>query len=203
MFSENMKKRIAKKNIYGHSIDLANLTIKNQTREEFRKSLEQIKYRGYEVEQINDGRKIVITKPGGKSTYGLIRREDLMVWVYQPRDGSLWLISHKNILQDLEEKAKVNSKETLKIINALEKVFNGEEPDKVLKDNYIVNPCGENPEVLLKSYKWIWGQEDCNYPEGKGRAMSWEGWAKKETKWIKTGEGILDLKERIKKEMHD
>ena len=33
---------------------------------------------------------------------------------------------------------------------------------------------GESPEALLKVYKWIWGQEDVNYPTGKGRNMSWE-----------------------------
>jgi len=27
-------------------------------------------------------------------------------------------------------------------------------------------------KLLLKAYKWIWGQEDCNYPEGEGREMS-------------------------------
>jgi len=42
----------------------------------------------------------------------------------------------------------------------------------VLKDTKLDNPAGEPPDVLLKAYKWIWGQEDCNYPEGKGREMS-------------------------------
>ncbi|MDD5004961.1 MAG: hypothetical protein PHS93_00455 [Candidatus Omnitrophica bacterium] len=181
-----MKKRIAKKNIYNHSIDLTSLTIKNQPREEFRESLEQIKYRGYEVEQISDGRKIVITKPGGKFIFGVVKREDFMVWVYDPKDGTLWLISHKNIFQDLEEKAKVNKEDTIKIIDALGKVFNGEDPDDILKQDAINNPCGEMPEVLLKAYKWIWGQEDCNYPNGEGRSMSWQA--------------ISDLKKRIESE---
>ena len=33
-------------------------------------------YRGYEVEELSDGRKIVITKPGGKSVYGRPKKED-------------------------------------------------------------------------------------------------------------------------------
>ena len=33
--------------------------------------------------------------------------------------------------------------------------------------------CGESPETLIKVYKWIWGQEDVNYPAGEGRLMSW------------------------------
>ncbi len=170
-----MNKRKARKNIYSHEIDLMPLQIKNQGRDDFRKALEAIKYRGYEVEQIKDGRKIVITKPGGKYVYGKVRRDDLMVWIYNPKDSSLWLISHKNIYEDLEEKGSVDPKETIRIIDALEKVYCGQDPDEVFQGANLSNPCRELPEVLLKAYKWIWGQEDCNYPDGKGRAMSWEG----------------------------
>lgn len=161
-----------KRNLYTHEIELSSLKLKNRPREEFRILLEKVKYRGYEVEQISDGRKIVITKPGGKFTYGRIRREDFMVWVYNPQDSTLWLISHRDIYEDLEEKGKIDSAATIKIIDALEKVFNGEEPDDVLAIQQLENPIGELPELLLKAYKWIWGQEDCNYPEGEGREMS-------------------------------
>jgi len=161
-----------KRNIYTHEIELINLKIKNRPREEFRKLLEKVKYRGYEVEQLVDGKKIVITKPGGKFVFGRVKREDFMVWVYNPNDSTLWLISHKDIYNDLEEKGEIDSKETIKIIDALERVFDGEEPDEVLKNSELTISFGEPPEVLLKAYKWIWGQEDCNYPEGEGREMS-------------------------------
>ena len=39
-----MEKKKAKANIYKHEIDLSALKIKNQSREEFLKSLEKIKY---------------------------------------------------------------------------------------------------------------------------------------------------------------
>jgi hypothetical protein len=192
-----------KKNIYTHEIELSNLHIKNRPREEFRILLEKVKYRGYEVDQLSDRRKIVITKPGGKFTYGKIRREDFMVWVYNPNDSTLWLITHDDIKDDLKEKGDVEPKEAIKIIDALERVYNGEEPDEVLKTTRLNNLTGESTEVLLKAYKWIWGQEDCNYPYGKGRAMSWEGWKKERGQWIKTGDGIIDLRERLKKIMED
>ena len=164
-------------NRYRHEIELVELQIRNSHREQFRESLKEIKYRGYEVEQLSDGRKIVITKPGGKRARksGEIQREDFMVWIYNLTDSTLWLISHKDIYKDLEEKGKVNPNETIKIIDALERVYNGEEPDEVLNSTQLNNPVGEPPELLLKAYKWIWGQEDCNYPSGQGRAMSWEG----------------------------
>lgn len=164
-----------KKNIYNHSIDLSPLSIKNAPREEFRIKLEEISYRGYEVEQLSGGRKIVITKPGGKFIFGTIKREDLMVWIYNEKENSLYLISHKNILIDLEEKSVANPDETIKIIDALEKVYNGEDPIDVLEGSILITPCGESPELLLKVYKWIWGQEDCNYPTGQGRDMSMNG----------------------------
>ena len=191
-------KKKPRKNIYTHEIDLATLRIRNQKRENLRIKLEQIKYRGYEVEQISDGRKIVITKPGGKFVFGSIKRDDFMVWIYNPKNLSLWLISHKNIYQDLEEKGKINPSQTIKIINALEKVYKGKDPENVLKKVKLKNPIGELPEVLLKVYKWIWGQEDCNYPNGKGRAMSWEGWSKKSGIWERTGDGIADLRDKLK-----
>jgi RecB family endonuclease NucS len=164
-----------RRNLYRHTIELIDLDIPNKPREEFRQELEKIPYRGYTVEQISDGRRIVITKPGGKFVFGHKKREDIMVWVYNPGDDTLWLISHKDIFNDIEEKAKNNHLEALKIIKALEFVFNGEEPDSVLQRIPLSNSIGENPEVFLKAYKWIWGQEDCNYPGKKGRQMSMDG----------------------------
>ena len=117
-----------KRNIYVHKIKLAPLKIKNQPREKFRKLLEAVKYRGYKVENIKGGRKIVITKPGGKLSYGKAKREDFMVWIYNSRDSTLWLISHKDIYEDLKEKSKINTKATIKILNALGKVYKGKEP---------------------------------------------------------------------------
>jgi hypothetical protein len=164
----------SKKNIYTHQIDIEDLVLKNCPRNEFREKLERIRYKGYRVEKLSDGREIIVTKPGGKFTFGSIKREDFMVWVRDPNAQSLWLISHKNIFEDLENKGEKDRQETIRIIDALERVFFGEEPDDVLKslNPPLGNPGGEVPETLMKAYKWIWGQEDCNYPNGEGREMS-------------------------------
>lgn len=187
-----------KRNIYTHAIDLKKITIKNAEREEFIKRLEKIPYRGYEVENISDGRKIVIAKPGGKQSFGRIKKEDFFVFIYDPKEQTLWQITHNQIYDDLLEKSRKDPLETIKILEAFEKVYNGEDPDDILKNTHLKNPCGENPEALLKAYKWIWGQEDVNYPDGKGRAMSWEGWKKDGNKWIKNGAGLKDLLNRLK-----
>lgn len=174
-----------KKNEYQHDIDLTGLRIKNCDKENFKKKLENIPYQGYEVEQIKDGRKIVITKPGGKFTFGRKQRDDFMVWIYNPSSNSLWLISHKDIFTDIEEKGNFSPKDAIDIIDALKEVCDGKEPDDVLKEKKLNNPTGEEPEILLKVYKWIWGQEDINYPTGEGR---WRSMQK-----------LLELKDEISK----
>lgn len=165
---------MARRNIYRHSIDLRQLRIRNTEPKEFAKRLEEVPYRGYEVESITDGRKIVIVKPGGKQAWGKMQKEDFFVFIYSPSDQSLWQITHKQIYQDLEEKAKADRGATVEILKALEKAYYGVDPDDILKSLILTNPIGESPEALLKAYKWIWGQEDVNYPTGKGRAMSWQ-----------------------------
>lgn len=176
-----------RRNVYTHSIELKSLKILNAPRESFRRQLEEIPYRGYEVEQLSDGRKIVIAKPGGKSVYGHPKKEDFFVWVYSPDEQSLWQITHKQIYEDLELKARENPSVALEIIECLEKVHQGKEPDELLYDMYPGDLPGESLEVLLKSYKWIWGQEDVNYPTGEGRDMSMKG--------------IFDLKSHIQKNL--
>jgi len=186
-----------KRNIYTHDIDLKKVQIKNAQPGDFAKSIEKIPYRGYEVELISDGRKIVIVKPGGKQSFGRIRKEDFFVFIHDPKANTLWQISHKQIYDDLIEKSKNEKEQTIKLLQAFERVYYGEEPDEVLKEIELTISTGENPEVLLKAYKWIWGQEDVNYPTGKGRAMSWEGWEKSKEEMLKTGTGLKDLLEKL------
>lgn len=163
------------RNIYNHDIDLKNITIKNTSRKEFAQALIDLPYRGYDVEDISDGRKIVLTKPGGKTSYGRLSKEDFLVFIYTPATNALWQITHNQILNDLNQKAQHDPTETKKLIGLFEQVLNGTDPEDIMQDiNNIHIPVGELPEALLKAYKWIWGQEDVNYPTGEGRMMSWK-----------------------------
>jgi hypothetical protein len=166
-----------RKNIYTHSIDLKKLHIKNRSRNEFAKRIENIQYRGYEVEKLRDGRRIVIAKPGGKRSFGNIKKDDFFVFIFAPPD-QLWQITHGQIYEDLKEKSKSNPNHAIKVLKALEEVYNGKELDnKIFAKLDSKDHSGETAEALIKAYKWIWGQEDVNYPppKFKGRAMSWEG----------------------------
>lgn len=102
-----------------------------------------------------------------------MRKEDFFVFIYNPSDQTLWQVTHKQILEDLNQKAKVDRLATIEILKAFENVYDGEDPEEALKKVTLNNPIGENPEALIKAYKWIWVQEDVNYPTGQGRRMSW------------------------------
>jgi hypothetical protein len=129
------------------------------------------------VEELPDNRKIVITKPGGKTVYGKPKKEDFLVFIYNPSDDSLWQISHSQILDDITNKVQENKEEAKKFLSLMERTYNGEEPadfiDNIRALHFV---SGESPEALIKAYKWIWGQEDINYPNGEGRMMSWKAY---------------------------
>jgi hypothetical protein len=165
-----------KKNIYRHAIDLKKITVRNAPRQEFAERMRAMEYRGYEVEALSNEKKIVVTKPGGKRVYGRNAKEDFQVFIFTPTSGELWQITHDQIAQDIETKANECRDGAISLLNLLERVQNGKEPDDFIDEiNALSFQTGETPETILKVYKWIWGQEDINYPKGKGRTMSWEG----------------------------
>jgi hypothetical protein len=162
------------KNIYNHSIDLKKLHIRNMERKAFAQAIIDIEYRGYEVEQLGDGRKIAITKPGGKKAYGRPYKEDIQVFIYDPSDNSLWQISHDQIIEDVRAKIAEDKAQGKLLLSYFERTYKGEEPEDFINDVRSLSfTSGENPEALIKAYKWIWGQEDVNYPTQEGRALSW------------------------------
>ncbi len=160
------------KNLFNHNVKLVPLNIENGEQNTFRMKLIDIPYLLYEVEKLSTGEKIVINKPGGKRSWGRLSRNDFMVFIYSPDDEGLWLISHDEIFDDLRLKHKSNKSETEKLIYGLLDVCNGCEPDTVISKRRLVNIDGLEIEKILKVYKWIWGQEYCNYPNGEGRWLS-------------------------------
>ena len=160
------------KNLFNHNVQLVPLNIKNAEQNTFRMELMNVPYLLYEVETLSTGEKIVINKPGGKRSWGRLSRNDFMVFIYSPDNEGLLLISHPEILEDLKLKYQADKEETENIIYGLFFVFNGLEPDNVIINRKLKNINGIETEKLLKVYKWIWVQEDCNYPTAEGRWLS-------------------------------
>jgi hypothetical protein len=142
------------------------LAIPNAEQSNFRETLKKIPNGEYEVEQLKDGKKILINKPGKK---GL---NDFRVDLYDPKNDSRKSLKHEEIYNDITNKYENNPKETEKMLQGLLEVCKGQEPDKVISEKKIKNTSGLPVDTILKNYKWIWGQEDCNYPKGKGRWLS-------------------------------
>ncbi len=158
--------------IFKYNVNLVPLSIKNQEQNAFRDELNNIPYLLYEVESLATGEKIAINKPGGKRNFGRLSRDDFMVFIYNPDEQSLWLISHSEISDDIAEKYDHNKDQAMLLIKALYRVCCGEEPDDVISKLHVADTIGIPVETILKAYKWIWGQEDCNYPNKEGRWLS-------------------------------
>lgn len=158
--------------IFKYKVNLMPLQIENQEQNAFRDSLNAIPYLLYEVEQLKNGEKVVINKPGGKRNFGKLSRDDFMVFIYNPSEESLWLISHAEIKNDLISKFEHDRPTTIQIMKGLYSVCCGQEPDAVIEQLNLHDTIGLSVELILKTYKWIWGQEDCNYPTKKGRWLS-------------------------------
>lgn len=162
-------------NYFSYPVKLVPLSVKNSNRDDFRTQLLNIPYLLYEVEKVSDGTSIVINKPGGKKNFGRMSKNDLQVFIYNPQTSNLWLISHKEISEDLSSKFSISQEKTLTIIKGLYRVCSGEEPDDVISSLKINDDLTDlKVETIYKTYKWIWGQEDCNYPNKKGRWLSME-----------------------------
>ncbi|MFQ7317453.1 MAG: hypothetical protein ACLRO0_01625, partial [Massilimicrobiota timonensis] len=76
------------------------------------------------------------------------------------------------ISDDIERKYELDRRNAEMLIEALYRVCCGFEPDFVLQRIPVEDSVGIPVETILKVYKWIWGQEDCNYPTKEGRWLS-------------------------------
>ncbi len=157
---------------FKYPVKLIPIKVTNKERNELIVEIKRIPYLLYEVEALSDGRKIVINKPGGKRNFGRLSKEDFMVFIYAPEDSELWLLTHNEIHADIDAKLRYKKIVGMKVIKALKDVCDGKEPDDVLKRHKFSAVIGLPVDLLLKVYKWIWAQEDVNYPKGEGRWRS-------------------------------
>lgn len=172
MPSIQKRRRVASSKL---QISLFPLSIPNAIPAKFMEACNNIPLLGYHVESLADGSKVCVTKPGGKTF------QDFQVWV-QKLDGEAWRPSHREIYNDVEAKCAQDPKAGAEIIKALKQVHAGAEPEEIMKE---LSPEAKKlpgllVELILKVYKWIFGQEDCNYPPPKfqGRNMAMDGFDK-------------------------
>lgn len=120
----------------------------------------------YFVEKLEDGRRIYLKRP----TF-LNKGIDFQVWVEKFDGENDGRPSHKDIFKDLNLKKDENPKNIQKLLKAIDRVWNCEEPDKILSDIDFEYKKGLSIEMLLKILKWLFIEQDITYWNYDGRTM--------------------------------
>jgi hypothetical protein len=128
----------------------------------------------YYVEQLNDGRRIYLRRPAY-----LHNGFDFVVCVeginFNPlgkrkRDYP----THDNILDDLRNKYQENQQNYAILYELLEKTYNCEYIDFSILNTLSFNsgfPC----DLIIKTLKWLFIEQDIRYWNYSGRDMLWNG----------------------------
>jgi len=119
----------------------------------------------YWVTKETQGYRVSITKPGVKP--GCSR--DIAISIHYP-DGSSKNPTHNSLFSDFKRKVAAEPRTEKAIYKELELVQEGKEPHTKFNQS-----CGLPTEILLNALKWVWVEEDRNYPAPSkmGRRMSW------------------------------
>ena len=104
------------------------------------------------VKKFSDGSEL-ITEHGRKS------ENDFKI-IHKSKTGKEKLYKHEEIFDKVN-----NSSNKDKLLEDINLIFNGLPPSK----NYVANI---DDEVSLEFFKWVFIQEDINYPKGKGRKLT-------------------------------
>ncbi len=120
----------------------------------------------YNVEKLRDGGRIFLLKP----TF-LNKGIDFQVWVEGMKNGKDARPSHSDVFNDLKIKKKEDLKEFPKLMTLIERVWNCEEPDVILKSSNLQFREGFSIELLLKILKWLFIEQDITYWNYDGRGM--------------------------------
>lgn len=120
----------------------------------------------YFVEKINDGRRVFLLRP----TY-LNKGIDFQVWVEKMDGKNDMRPSHQDIFKDLKIKMNEDPKQISPLMKAIDRVWNCEEPDHVLKETKFNFKKGFEVELLLKILKWLFIEQDITYWNYDGRGM--------------------------------
>ncbi len=120
----------------------------------------------YFVEKLSDNKRIYLLRP----TF-LNKGIDFQVWVERFYEDGDKRPSHKDIFQDLQSKKQEDPKDYQKLLEAIDRVWNCEEPNIVLKDFTFTFKKGFSVEMLLKILKWLFIEQDITYWNYDGRTM--------------------------------
>lgn len=124
----------------------------------------------YFVEKLADNRQIFLFRP----TF-LNKGIDFQVWVERFQDGVDKKPSHNDIINDLKKKKGDNPEEYRNLFEAIQRVWNCEDADKILEEYTFSFKNGFSVELILKVLKWLFIEQDITYWNYEGRGMLLRG----------------------------
>lgn len=131
------------------------------------------KYR-YFVETLNNNGRIYLERPGrlNKGCDFVIYIENQLLW----RNGNDRPPDHGFILDDLREKQIELPAETwTSLLTAINKIYNCLSYNEAIGELVNLNYAkGHSFEMILKTLKWLFIEQDITYWSGRGRAMLWD-----------------------------
>lgn len=98
----------------------------------------------FNVENIKDGDKLYISTDGSKTKY------DFRIF-YKNK-----LYTHKEMFEKVN-----NNVNKLNLLDAIANIYNSTPPN--------ISANSEIEDLILKFFKWVFVEEDINYPNGEGR----------------------------------
>jgi len=120
----------------------------------------------YVVETLMDGRKIYLRRPTRRRSF------DFEVWVEKWARGEDIRPGYDKITCDLKNKLAEGPAKSETLYEAITRAHQCEEPDSILKDYPDLSfKKGENIELILKTLKWMFIEEDIHYWNYSGRNM--------------------------------
>lgn len=126
----------------------------------------------YYVETLSDGNRIYLRRPANLH-YGF----DFIVYVentnFNPNGRMRKNPKHEDILNDLREKYIENPNHYLLLFNAMEHIYNCQEVDFSNINNGLFS-TGYPVDLILKSLKWLFIEQDIRYWNYSGRDMLWK-----------------------------
>ena len=122
----------------------------------------------YNVEILNDGRRIYLTRPAYLKK-GFDFRINVEETVFQTKQE---YPKHDDVFDDLKLKLQENPKACIRLHKAIERVFNCEDPEDILPDYTDIKfNVGHPVELILKVIKWFLIEQDIRDWNYSGRQM--------------------------------
>jgi len=153
--------------------NLRKLAVKEFTKERAGTGKDELStnYR-YIVETLRSGDKIYITRPAfNKLGFDFLIHAESYIFSNNKDNPK-----HDDFINDLKDKIDINSNIKTNILDDLNKVFNCYEPDDVVNYEIYNKLSGYPMDLILKTSKWFFIEQDIRYWNYSGRNMLMNGY---------------------------